>query len=200
MLHLGMSGSLRVVPADSPPRSHDHIDILLDDGFCLRYHDPRRFGSIHLLTQLKHPLLDSLGPEPLGETFHGQYLYLLSRKRRVSIKQFIMDGRIVVGVGNIYANEALFLAGIHPARGAGRISLVRFEVLSASIKSVLSGAIKQGGTTIRDFVGGDGSPGYFAQHLRVYGRAGLPCVNCGKTLRESRQCGRCSVFCSACQR
>jgi len=118
----------------------------------------------------------------------------------VSIKQFIMDGRIVVGVGNIYANEALFLAGIHPARGAGRISLVRFEVLSASIKSVLSGAIKQGGTTIRDFVGGDGSPGYFAQHLRVYGRAGLPCVNCGQTLRESRQCGRCSVFCSACQR
>jgi formamidopyrimidine-DNA glycosylase len=172
MVHLGMSGSLRIMPADTPPLYHDHIDIVLDNEYCLRYHDPRRFGSFHWLQSLQHPLLDHLGPEPLSGSFSGAYLYERSRRRRIPVKQFIMDGKVVVGVGNIYANEALFMAGIHPARAAGRVAKARYEILVGTIKQVLADAIKQGGTTLRDFVGGDGSPGYFAQQLRVYGREG----------------------------
>jgi formamidopyrimidine-DNA glycosylase len=188
------------MPADTPPLFHDHIDVVLDDGRCLRYHDPRRFGSFHWLESEQHPLLDHLGPEPLSDTFNGAYLYERSRARRIHVKQFIMDGKVVVGVGNIYANEALFMAGIHPARGAGRIAAARYERLAGTIKQVLGAAIEQGGTTLRDFVGGDGSPGYFAQQLRVYGRDGQPCRVCQSQLKEIRQGGRSTVLCSQCQR
>ena len=200
MVHLGMSGSLRIMPADTPALFHDHIDLVLDDGRCLRYHDPRRFGSFHWLQSLKHPLLDHLGPEPLAASFDGGYLYQRSRGRRIPVKQFIMDGKIVVGVGNIYANEALFMAGIRPARAAGRVALSRYELLAQTIKAVLGDAIEQGGTTLRDFVGGDGSPGYFAQQLRVYGRQGQPCRVCKSVLKEIRQGGRSTVYCPDCQR
>ena len=200
MVHLGMSGSLRIMPADTPPLFHDHIDVVLDDGRCLRYHDPRRFGSFHWLESQQHPLLDHLGPEPLSDTFNGAYLYERSRGRRIPVKQFIMDGKVVVGVGNIYANEALFMAGIHPARRAGRVAVARYEQLADTIKQVLGDAIEQGGTTLRDFVGGDGSPGYFAQQLRVYGRDGQPCRVCQTQLKEIRQGGRSTVLCTQCQR
>ena len=200
MVHLGMSGSLRIMPADTPALFHDHIDLVLDDGRCLRYHDPRRFGSFHWLQSLDHPLLDHLGPEPLAAAFDGAYLYERSRGRRIPVKQFIMDGKIVVGVGNIYANEALFMAGLHPARAAGRVALLRYESLAQTIKAVLGDAIEQGGTTLRDFVGGDGSPGYFAQQLRVYGRQGQPCRVCKSALKEIRQGGRSTVYCPDCQR
>ncbi len=200
MVHLGMSGSLRLMPADSPPLFHDHVDIVLDNGLCLRYNDPRRFGSFHWLASDSHPLLDHLGPEPLAEGFDGDYLYVKSRKRKVSIKQFVMDGKVVVGVGNIYANEALFTAGIRPDRAAGRVSLARYNVLVDSIKVILTRAIEQGGTTLRDFVGSDGQPGYFAQQLRVYGRSTQPCRVCKEALVEIRQSGRSTVFCRQCQR
>ena len=200
MVHLGMSGSLRIMPAGTPPLFHDHIDVVLDDGNCLRYHDPRRFGSFHWLDSPAHPLLDHLGPEPLSTAFSGAYLYERSRRRQLSVKQFVMDGKVVVGVGNIYANEALFMAGIHPARAAGRVALKRYESLAETIKTVLRDAIEQGGTTLRDFVGGDGSPGYFAQQLRVYGRQGQPCRACKSVLNEIRQSGRSTVFCPSCQR
>lgn len=200
MVHLGMSGSLRVMPAEAPTLFHDHVDIVLDDGNCLRYNDPRRFGSLHLLSSDEHPLLSNLGPEPLSAEFDGAWLYHRARGRRIAVKQFIMDGHVVVGVGNIYANEALFMAGIHPARAAGRISLERYRRLAEAIKVLLSAAIEQGGTTLRDFVGGDGKPGYFAQQLRVYGRAQLACRQCAGILREIRQGNRSSVYCPNCQR
>lgn len=202
MVHLGMSGSLRVVDAGEPPRTHDHIDIILQGGRCLRFNDPRRFGSFHWLpgTARQHPLLDHLGPEPLDPAFDGDYLYARSRGRRSTVKSFIMDGAVVVGVGNIYAAEALFLSGIAPQRQAGRIGLERYRRLAAQIRSVLAAAIAQGGTTLRDFVGGDGKPGYFAQQLWVYGRGGQPCKVCGALLRERRIAQRSSVYCMACQR
>tara|TARA_R110002049_G_scaffold23490_18_gene82715 strand:+ start:1105 stop:1917 length:813 start_codon:yes stop_codon:yes gene_type:complete len=201
LVHLGMSGSLRVVaPTDTPGR-HDHIDLLLDGGACLRYHDPRRFGSFLWQPPGEvHSLLSHLGPEPLSEDFDGQLLYRLSRGRKGPVKNFIMDGKVVVGVGNIYANEALFLSGIHPGRAAGRISLARYLRLSDNIKQVLTSAIEQGGTTLRDFVGGDGKPGYFAQQLHVYGRSGQSCGACGGVLRELRLGQRSSVYCVTCQR
>lgn len=200
MVHLGMSGSLRLVPAETPPSVHDHIDICLDTGMVLRYHDPRRFGSFHWGVLDSHPLLANLGPEPLGADFGGALLYRRSRRRRQPVKQFLMDGRTVVGVGNIYANEALFVAGIRPDRAAGRISQKRYHALATAVRDILDGAIRQGGTTLRDFVGGDGQPGYFAQQLRVYGRAGLPCRSCAAPLRELRLGGRTTVFCGTCQR
>lgn len=201
MVHLGMSGSLRVVQPGDPPATHDHIDLLLEDNICLRYNDPRRFGSFHWLPpEAGHPLLDHLGPEPLSEAFDGALLYRRSRGRKGPVKNFIMDGKVVVGVGNIYANEALFLSGIRPTRPAGRISRARYEALADNIKQVLTNAITQGGTTLRDFVGGDGKPGYFAQQLRVYGRAGEPCRSCGRPLREARLGQRTSVYCVTCQR
>lgn len=201
LVHLGMSGSLRVVDPGQPPARHDHIDILLRGGACLRYNDPRRFGSfLWLAGAEQHPLLAHLGPEPLSDEFDGELLYRRSRRRSGPVKGFIMNGAVVVGVGNIYANEALFLAGIDPRRAAGRISLARYERLSEAIKQVLTSAIDQGGTTLRDFVGGDGKPGYFAQQLYVYGRGGSPCKRCGGPLRESRLGQRTTVFCVTCQR
>ena len=201
LVHLGMSGSLRLVDADAPPSRHDHIDVLLDGGVCLRYHDPRRFGCFLWLAAGEiHPLLAYLGPEPLSSDFDGRVLYRRSRGRKSPIKNFIMDGKVVVGVGNIYASEALFIAGIRPDRAAGRVSIVRYQRLAENIKQVLTSAINQGGTTLRDFVGGDGRPGYFAQQLLVYGRGGQPCKRCNTTLREVRLGQRSSVYCVSCQR
>ena len=199
--HLGMSGSLRVVTQADPPAKHDHVDILLGNGKILRYNDPRRFGCMlwTLADPAEHDLLQHLGPEPLEEVFDHQYLYRLSRGRKAPIKTFIMDSRVVVGVGNIYANEVLFLAGIRPGKAAGRVSGPRYEALVDAIKSVLAAAIAQGGTTLRDFVGGDGKPGYFSQQLNVYDHAGEPCPRCGRELRESRLAQRSTVYCSHCQ-
>jgi formamidopyrimidine-DNA glycosylase len=201
LVHLGMSGSLRVVlTPDEAPGRHDHIDLLLDSGACLRFNDPRRFGCF--LWQPRgqlHPLLSHLGPEPLSQDFHGEVLYQRSRGRSGPVKNFIMDGKVVVGVGNIYANEALFLSGIRPDRAARRISRNRYERLAENIKQVLTNAISQGGTTLRDFVGGDGKPGYFAQQLYVYGREGQDCKICGGQLRERRLSQRSSVYCVTCQ-
>lgn len=200
--HLGMSGSLRIVPADTPADPHDHLDFWLASGQMLRYTDPRRFGAM-LWTEaspLEHPLLAGLGPEPLDSEFCGDYLFRMSRGRSVPVKQFIMDGHVVVGVGNIYANEALFQAGIHPKRAAGKVGLQRYCRLAEMIKGVLARSIEQGGTTLRDFVGGDGRPGYFKQSLNVYGRANQPCKGCGSPLREIRLGQRSTVYCSACQR
>ena len=201
LVHLGMSGSLRVTPADEPPSKHAHVDIVFDSGKALRFTDPRKFGS--MLWQPadagEHPLLRGLGPEPLGEEFSGAVLHRKSRGRKTAIKNLIMDSRIVVGVGNIYACEALFLAGIHPARACGRISAQRYEKLADTIRSVLSEAIRAGGTTLRDFSGGDGRPGYFKQELNVYGRGGESCVRCSASLREIRLGQRSTVFCPSCQ-
>ncbi|MFV8818849.1 bifunctional DNA-formamidopyrimidine glycosylase/DNA-(apurinic or apyrimidinic site) lyase [Haliea sp. E17] len=201
LVHLGMSGSLRVVEAGSPTGKHDHIDIELEGGVALRYNDPRRFGCcLWVAPGESHPLLAGLGPEPLSEAFSGEHLFALSRKRKGPVKPFVMDQKIVVGVGNIYAAEALFAAGIRPDRAAGRISLPRYQRLAEEIKQVLTYAIGQGGTTLRDFVGGDGKPGYFAQQLAVYGREGQPCNRCGKTLKNSRLGQRATVYCVTCQR
>lgn len=201
LAHLGMTGSLRITSAEEQVKTHDHWDFLLSGGVVLRYHDPRRFGSLHYIAgpQLQHPLLTSLGPEPLSEAFTGAYLYQLSRRRKQAVKLFLMDAKIVVGVGNIYANEALFAAGIDPRRAAGRVSLRRYELLAAHVKRILASAIERGGTTLRDFVGGDGKPGYFAQELSVYGRANQPCIGCSAPLKEVRLGQRTTVYCSACQ-
>jgi len=200
LVHLGMSGSLRVVAPGTEPGRHDHIDIVLAGGICLRFNDPRRFGCfLWLEPGEQHPLLRDLGPEPLSAEFNGDLLYRRSRGRSGVVKNYIMDGKVVVGVGNIYANEALFLSGIRPDRAAGRISRDRYQLLSDTIKQVLTSAIGQGGTTLRDFVGGDGKPGYFAQQLYVYGRGGAPCKRCGALLREARLGQRSSVYCVTCQ-
>ncbi|BFN25918.1 formamidopyrimidine-DNA glycosylase [Pseudomonas sp. SCT] len=201
IVHLGMSGSLRLVEAAQPVGKHDHVDILLESGQALRYTDPRRFGAMLWSEEpLAHVLLASLGPEPLGEDFDGDRLYRLSRGRSMAVKPFIMDNAVVVGVGNIYASEALFAAGIDPRRPAGSISRARYLKLGEEIRRILAMAIERGGTTLRDFVGGDGKPGYFQQELFVYGRAGEFCKSCGSTLREIRLGQRASVYCSRCQR
>ena len=200
MWHLGMSGSLRLVEKHEAPGKHDHIDWLMSNGKVLRYHDPRRFGALLWVADpddSEH--LNHLGPEPLSEEFSGELLYQKSRNKKVPIKTFIMDGKVVVGVGNIYANESLFLAGIRPTIAAGRISKARMEKLATVIKQVLGNAIEQGGTTLRDFVGGDGKPGYFAQQLNVYGRGGEKCPACDELLKEIRQGQRATVFCKTCQ-
>jgi formamidopyrimidine-DNA glycosylase len=201
MVHLGMSGSLRITNGSTALKKHDHIDIIFDDGTVLRYHDPRRFGSVFWIPEGgSHALIDGLGPEPLSDEFDGHYLYELSRRRKLAIKQFIMNSKVVVGVGNIYANEALHRAGIRPDRFAGRVSLDRYATLSQEIKDVLLSAIFSGGTTLRDFVREDGSPGYFKQSLLVYGRGNEPCLNCGRGLQEIRIGNRTTVFCAKCQR
>jgi len=201
IIHLGMSGSLRFLPQAAEPGKHDHYDIELTGGGIVRYNDPRRFGSLHYSTAPEaHPLLAALGPEPLSEAFDGRLLWQLSRGRRTAVKSFIMDSHVVVGVGNIYASEALFRAGIHPARPAGRISLARYEQLAAAIKAVLADAIRSGGTTLRDFVGGDGKPGYFRQSLAVYERAGEPCRLSGHPIRRRVIGQRASYYCPGCQR
>lgn len=202
IMHLGMSGSLRLVEAGSPPAKHDHLDFQFSSGKTLRFTDPRRFGAALWTTgdAQQHVLLHELGPEPLSDDFSGDYLYRCSRGRRLSIKAFIMDSKVVVGVGNIYANEALFLARIRPGRAAGRTTRADCERLVAQIKVVLAKAIAAGGTTLRDFIGGDGKPGYFKQELLVYGRGGEPCVQCGVPLKLIRQGQRATVYCPDCQR
>jgi len=199
--HLGMSGSLRVVQPDEAPRLHDHLDIEIKDGPWLRYNDPRRFGSFHFA---EHPceahwLLKNLGVEPLSNEFSGDHLFATSRKRRVAIKNHIMDGKIVVGVGNIYAAEALFRAGIRPSTAAHRVSRLAYGHLADAIRQILANAIQVGGTTLRDFVGSDGQPGYFKQSLNVYGRQGAPCRVCSTTLKLQILGQRSTVYCPACQ-
>jgi formamidopyrimidine-DNA glycosylase len=201
ILHLGMSGSLRILPANTPPNAHDHVDLLFDRQ-CLRLRDPRRFGAL-LWTRTdpaKHKLIQHLGPEPLSDGFDTERLYEKSRRRHGPVKNFIMDGRVVVGVGNIYASEALFRAGIHPVRPCNRISMARYQQLVKTIKAVLAEAIEQGGTTLKDFQQEDGRPGYFAQQLQVYGREGEPCPRCGQAIRKSIIGQRSSYYCSQCQR
>ncbi len=201
ILHLGMSGSLRILPANIPPAKHDHFDLMLGDGSLMRLRDPRRFGAVlwHCSTQ-PHPLLASLGPEPLESTFDGRYLYQVTRGRSISIKQCIMNNHIVVGVGNIYANEALFRAGIRPQITAGKLSLPRCSKLVDEIRSTLTEAISQGGSTLRDFVNSAGQPGYFQQNYWVYGRGESPCRNCGLAIRHIRQGQRSSFYCPRCQK
>ena len=202
LLHLGMSGSLRRCTPGTPLRLHDHLIFTLDDGSEIRLHDPRRFGCCLPLPAAPavHPLLARLGLEPLVDDFDGDDLHRLSRGRRAAVKAFIMDQQVVVGVGNIYASEALFLAGIRPGRAAGRVSRREYGVLARQIRTVLHEAIRQGGTTLRDFVREDGTHGYFRQQLRVYGREGEPCLACGTPIRSRRIGNRASAYCPCCQR
>jgi len=201
IIHLGMSGSVYIVDRDRPAGVHEHFDFNLASGKALRYRDPRRFGSLHWSRDpARHKLLRSLGPEPFGENFSGSYLWQRARGRRVSVKQFIMNANVVVGVGNIYASEALFLAGINPHRAAGRISLQRYETLAAVIRQVLQMAINAGGTTLRDFYGGDGEAGYFRHELQVYDREGEPCRRCRRPLTAVVQGQRSTYYCRRCQR
>ena len=222
LLHLGMSGSLRVLPATTPVGLHDHVDLALDAGAgeparVLRFNDPRRFGC--LLWQPPgsvHPLLRGLGPEPLvladdgasdhavpggnAAAFGGDYLFARSRGRKVAVKSFLMDQSVVVGVGNIYAAEALFAAGIAPLRPAGRVSRERYRRLADAVQAILAAAIARGGTTLRDFISPDGAPGYFEQELAAYGRGGAPCPRCGRALKQAAIGQRATVWCGHCQR
>jgi formamidopyrimidine-DNA glycosylase len=201
ILHLGMSGSLRILGHGAPPRTHDHWDLVIDNGMLLRFHDPRRFGSL-LWTGTdaqRHPLLKALAPEPLSDAFDADYLFRATRKRRVAIKQLIMNSRLVVGVGNIYASEALFRAGIRPTRAAGRLSRAQAAALTQSITGVLGEAIAIGGTSLRDYVNAEGVPGYFRQQLFVYERGGEACRVCGTAVRQIPQGQRSTYFCPVCQ-
>ena len=201
LLHLGMSGSLRVLPATTPVGTHDHVDWRLDSGRVLRFTDPRRFGSQLWQPPGKtHALLAGLGPEPLGDEFDGDYLWTRSRGRSAAVKIFLMDQAVVVGVGNIYASEALFAAGIHPKRAAGSVSRARYARLAEEVKRVLAYAITRGGTTLRDFISPDSGPGYFEQELFVYGRAGEPCEVCGTKIRAVVIGQRSTFYCPRCQR
>ncbi len=201
LLHLGMSGSLRVLPAATPIGAHDHVDWRLDSGLVLRYTDPRRFGSQLWQPHGEiHPLLAGLGPEPLSDEFDGDHLWLRSRGRSAAVKVLLMDQAIVVGVGNIYAAEALFAAGIHPKRAAGSVSRARCAHLADEVKRILTRAITRGGTTLRDFISPDGAPGYFEQELFVYGRAGEPCKVCGAPIRVITLGQRSTFYCPRCQR
>lgn len=202
IVHFGMSGSLRIVPAGSAAGPHDHVDMVIGSGDRLRLRDPRRFGCV-LWTDgdpLRHALLAALGPEPLAEPFDGLYLYRRSRGRRTAVKNFIMDSRIVAGIGNIYANEALFRSRIHPTRPCGRISAVRYQRLADAIQTVLREAIKAGGTTLRDFYGGTGEAGYFTARLAAYDRVGEACQHCAGPIRRRVIGQRASYYCPRCQR
>lgn len=201
ILHLGMSGSLRVLPTGVPVRTHDHVDLELDDGQLLRFNDPRRFGALLWQAQGQtHPLLAGLGPEPMSAEFSGEHLFRLSRGRAAPIKTFLMDQAIVVGVGNIYAAESLFRAGIDPRRAAGKVSLARYQALAEAVREILAYAIVRGGTTLRDFLAPDGAPGYFEQELLVYGREGQACKLCGTQLKHMALGQRATVWCPRCQR
>ena len=201
IIHLGMSGSLRIVDKNSAPQKHDHVDFVFTNNKILRLRDPRRFGAVLWTNQnpQNHPLLKSLGPEPLSEDFNADYLFDRSRKRKISIKAFIMDSKVVVGVGNIYASEALFRASIRPTIRAGKISKARYLKLVGAIKQVLKEAVGQGGTTLRDFTNEEGKPGYFKQKLLVYGRAGEPCSICQTMIKQIKQGQRASYYCPQCQ-
>lgn len=199
-VHLGMSGRLCIYTEDSNLQRHDHVDIILSDNLILRYNDPRRFGSIfHFSTHDSHPLLNQLGLEPLSELFTADYLYSYSRNKKTPIKSFIMNSKVVVGVGNIYASEALFMSNIHPTKSASELTIAETEKLVESIKNILFLAIQQGGTTLKDFVNSNGKPGYFSQQLLVYGRRNLPCFQCNTTLKHMMINQRSTVFCDICQ-
>ena len=203
LVHLGMSGSLRLVTGGAPsPRKHDHVDLVFEGGVLLRYHDPRRFGCMLWIDGdvSGHFLLRELGPEPLEEGFDGNVLFKASRGRRAAVKQLLMDGAVVVGVGNIYASEALFRAGIDPRRAAGRISAARYDALAQAVKEVLGESVATGGTTLRDYVDSNGRPGEFALRLNVYGRDGEGCTRCGAKIRQVRLGQRSTFFCVECQR
>lgn len=198
--HLGMSGSLRVLDAATPVRKHDHVDVALQSGRVLRFNDLRRFGC--LLWQAAgqvHPLLHNLGPEPLSDAFDGDHLWRCGQGRNTAVKTLLMDQRVVVGVGNIYAAESLFRAGIDPRRAAGRVSLRRYRQLADAVRTILHYAIRRGGTTLRDFISPDGAPGYFEQELFVYGRGGMPCRVCATPLRVMALAARATVWCPHCQ-
>lgn len=201
LIHLGMSGSLRILTQPAPPKKHDHVDIAFDTGSMLRFHDPRRFGAIlwEPGNVWQHPLLRDLGPEPLDPALPPDYLYLATRNRKQAIKQVIMDSKLLVGVGNIYANEALFLAGIHPATPAARIGQQRCERLQLAIQDTLRAAIEQGGSTLRDYVNSAGNSGYFQLRLQVYNRTDRPCHTCGTLIRQTRQGQRSTFYCPHCQ-
>ncbi|WP_024872150.1 bifunctional DNA-formamidopyrimidine glycosylase/DNA-(apurinic or apyrimidinic site) lyase [Tolumonas lignilytica] len=201
ILHLGMSGRLRILPLGTPAEKHDHVDIELANGKLLRLHDPRRFGALLWTSDdpSLHPLLEKMGPEPLTDLFTGNYLWQRGRKTQSAIKPWLMNNQIVVGVGNIYANEALFMSRIHPKRAVNSLSQVECQLLVDAVKTVLARAIQQGGTTLRDFMRTDGKPGYFVQELLVYGRAGQPCTLCAHPLEELRLGQRSSVYCPICQ-
>ncbi len=206
IFHLGMSGSLRVLPTKlgysiAAPEKHDHFDLILGNQTILRLRDPRRFGAVlwHTGDILQHPLLINLGPEPLTADFNARQLFEKTRESRLSIKQALMNNHMVVGIGNIYANEALFLAGVNPKIAAGRIGSARYEKLVQAIKQTLQQAIEAGGSSLRDFVNSDGSPGYFQQQYGVYGRGGQRCKRCDHTIKQIKQNERSSFYCSNCQ-
>jgi formamidopyrimidine-DNA glycosylase len=201
LVHLGMSGNLRVVPVDTPRLKHDHFDLVLDSGRALRFNDPRRFGSLLFTPEpARHPLLASLGPEPFSRGFNGDYLFRITRRRRVAIKQLLMNSRLVVGVGNIYASEALFRARIHPQRQARSLSREECGRLVRAVRAVLRQAIRSGGTTLRDYLGADGAPGYFRQRLYVYERSGRACRRCRTPVRALTQGQRSTYYCPSCQK
>jgi len=202
LLHLGMSGSLRVLPANTPREKHDHFDLVLDSGRVLRFNDPRRFGSL-LYTKddpQKHPLLARLAPEPFSRSFNAEYLWRVSRGRRLALKDFLMNSHLVVGVGNIYASEALFRARLRPQRAARTLSRAEAARLVRGVRTVLAQAIRSGGTTLRDYLGADGAPGYFRQRLYVYERTGKPCHRCPGTVRQLTQGQRSTYYCPRCQK
>ena len=202
LLHLGMSGNLRVVPAATPRLRHDHFDLLLDSGVALRFNDPRRFGSLIYTSgePREHPLLERLGPEPFSAAFDADYLYRITRRRRVAIKQLLMNSQLVVGVGNIYASEALFRARLRPGRAARSLTRADAARLVRAVRAVLRQAIRSGGTTLRDYLGADGAPGYFRQRLYVYERRGKPCRRCGSPVRAMTQGQRSTYYCPTCQK
>ncbi|MBA3535722.1 MAG: bifunctional DNA-formamidopyrimidine glycosylase/DNA-(apurinic or apyrimidinic site) lyase [Tatlockia sp.] len=199
--HLGMSGHLRIIK-DAEAGKHDHLDLLLSNGYTLRYNDPRRFGLWLYIPENpeQHPLLNRLGPEPFDDSFNGNYLLHRAKSKTQTIKSFIMTNEIVVGVGNIYATESLFWAGIHPLTPAGQLKLAQFDILALRIKEVLQQAIDAGGTTLRDFYGSDGKPGYFSNKLQIYGRKNQPCFHCNSLIQTLRIAGRNSAFCPNCQK
>lgn len=201
LLHLGMSGRVRMLEKPRPPEKHDHVDMVFSNGKTLRFTDPRRFGAVLFSDKniAEHPLLSHLGPEPLTPEFNGEYLMARAKSRKLAVKSFIMDSKIVVGVGNIYAAEALFMAGIHPEFPAGKITRVKYDELVAAIKSILQSAIKKGGTTLKDFSQSDGKPGYFSIELQVYGKQKQPCPRCKTTLELLKIGQRSTVFCPVCQ-
>lgn len=200
IIHLGMSGSLRILDGDFPPSKHDHVDLKLTNGTILRYNDPRRFGAwLFSEPNTEHPVLSTMGPEPFSETFSASYMADKAHNKRVAVKQFIMDNKVVVGVGNIYANESLFKAHIHPLTPTNLVTLEQWQRLVPLIKQTLATAIEQGGTTLKDFAQADGKPGYFAQELQVYGKKGQPCPQCDTAIQEVKIGQRNSFFCANCQ-
>ncbi|PCH84314.1 MAG: DNA-formamidopyrimidine glycosylase [Piscirickettsiaceae bacterium] len=201
IIHLGMSGSLRIVKKSEPVKKHDHIDIIFADDTCLRYHDPRRFGAFLWTSEPieEHKLIEKLGPEPLTDAFYLDDFYSKAKKRTLPIKSFMMDGHMVVGVGNIYASESLFLSKIHPSRACNKVSKARLNTLIHAIKTILRSSIEQGGTTLKDFVNSDGKPGYFQQTLNVYGRKGQPCTHCSTPIKQVTIGQRSTFYCPTCQ-